>query len=153
MVSASPPQELQPLEHSVFRLGSERLGSERLGPERLDSGPGGLEPIPIDVWQQIVAGRRPLEPANATTRLLILSGRSGVCERVSPVQLQTDAFGFVLTWHADPPPPLPGAVVDSRWRFLQRFVSHRHSWQPEPATLARALQLAGFAVPGSGRLQ
>lgn len=147
---ASPPQAAsQPIAH-VFRWRAEYST---------------LDEIPAAIWAQIAQHQRPLQPANATVRLLLIQGHDNaglslldegptaknmVCESIDPLQLQTDNFGFLLTWDASPKTVLPqltstkSSVIDSRQRFLQRYISHRHTWRPSKMLLAQALLQAGY---------
>ncbi len=117
----------------------------------------GLVPIEPTVWHQIIQHVLPLGPANAAVRLLVLTGRGTVCESIEALQLQTDSFGFLLTFHISAQQLLPdlkiansagadsaGKVIDSRRLFLRRYLSHRHGWQPSTALLAEALIRSGY---------
>ena len=90
-MSSNPPDVNAPQSH-VFRA--------------RDNGHG-LEPIDPDAWQQIVEHTLPLQPANAAVRLLVVTGTDTVCESVEALQLQTDSFGFLLTWDATDTQSLP----------------------------------------------
>lgn len=132
----------------------------RLAPNGRD-----LSEIPYPVWQQIISHQRPIEPANGFIKVLILKGQQkqggdsyGVCKTIDAIRLQTDSFGFALTFlvtsDATANPKLPGPatrrtgpnLIDARQRFLHRYIAHRHSWQPQPGLLAKALALAGYAI-------
>lgn len=140
----------------------------RLAPNGRD-----LSEIPPSIWQQIINHERPLQPANGSVKVLLLqltpqptipSARTErlqptlageghdsarepdtACKRIDALRLQTDEFGFLLTWDATGVSGTRGGtpsarLVDASHLFLRRYLSHRHSWQPEPALLNQALQ-------------
>ena len=150
----------------------DRIPTDHLQPNvrvfRLEPNGRDLTEIPHAIWQQIASHNRPLQPANGSVKLLLISGRgtgeNSHCETVDALRLQTDDFGFLLTWDASTEsasqpagqPPLQaqangqtGILVDARHRFLQRYIAHRHSWLPGPALLAQALALAGYPALSS----
>lgn len=190
---------------------------------RIQPGYPQLEEIPQPVWQQIVQHQLPLQPANATIKLLLLQGQQyktqelhryapvrqdpasrlyrlnnstgantdntdnnedtedtedsasqNTCHSIDALQLQTDGFGFLMTWDASTvtstvtaPTTAPatssstnlpstnntpgssrktGTVIDLRERFLQRYIAHRHAWHPSRHLLVQALTQAGYVT-------
>jgi len=79
-------------------------------------------------WQQRATPQRPSE-----------------CTQIDALRLQTDEFGFLMTWDATGLTAgrhtATTRVFDARHLFLQRHIAHRHSWQPEPELLTQALAL------------
>ena len=138
----------------------------RLAPNGRD-----LSAIPHAIWQQIINHERPLQPANGSVKVLLLQlyiepdGEQRlyeqrvctqlVCKQIDALRLQTDEFGFLLTWDATAVQAdkavadnavadrtVATRLVDARHLFLQRFIAHRHSWHPHPTLVTKAIVLA-----------
>lgn len=137
-MASKPPQTSDTVTH-VFRATPDLTALEVISPGN---------------WQHIVDHTLPLQPANAEVKLLLVTGRGTTCETVDALQLQTDSYGFLLTWDASSAQSehqtgqaqsATSNVIDSRHRFLRRYLSHRHGWQPSTSLVAEALIRAGYA--------